>query len=512
MTERRILIAIASVASLLYLGTLSTYSLTRYRRLSPDAHNYIDVAYHIRAGQGLTQDTYGFNGPRPEEIRFPQPYSAQPPLFPLAIAAAISLGVRPHDAALAIPLLAYAGILLAGALFAQRVFGATAGYLAVLTLIGSHALSLLAIGAWSEPLALLWLMLALLVDSGPATPRRAFACGVLLALSALTRFIMISAAPIFALWIWRRPGDRRRGWQQAVTFCIGWCLPIVPFAPHYLRHPPVLPPSTAAWHEHFERLLRSLIAEHSLRRFPTAQILAALFLIAIMIAWPSARARLMEVLRRAPLLPLYAVFYAAALIALRMRSHFDPINNRLLAPTVMLLALILAGCLTALLYRPRLAMAALLIVTALRTADVVAAIRATPHAGGRQKAILNDERLSWIRTHTGARDLVIGDDTVAVASYLRRPNISISPIPYSEPVTEAEFARWRAQLCGAFDNTWLALSRSMYARPQEMIEAYGATLGPLFYPKSRAPDFELIVVLPETTIYRLRCAQRIDQS
>ena len=196
-------IAIAALLGLLFVGHVGVFgwrSITFDRRVTGDSMNYIDVARNLSAGEGLVQSAAGFN----QRTFWAQDFS---PDFPdktraghnpgysvLIAAVAEATGLEHADAAFVIGPAAYAAALIFTFLFASRLLGTAAGLMAAAFL--AHQLRWIFLRTWTEPvvIALLLALLALLARG--ATPRRAFAGGLLAGAALLVRS---GFAPILAL-------------------------------------------------------------------------------------------------------------------------------------------------------------------------------------------------------------------------------------------------------------------------------------------------------------------------
>jgi len=93
------------------LAAEGAWSITRERHLSQDSMVYIHAARNVLLGRGVVLDILYYPRRRfPADFDFPQLYTLQPPLYPLAIAGVARLGIDPVVAGLLVPLLACAGI------------------------------------------------------------------------------------------------------------------------------------------------------------------------------------------------------------------------------------------------------------------------------------------------------------------------------------------------------------------------------------------------------------------
>src|SRR5262249_51929174 len=142
----------------------------RVRGITPDSMAYIDVARHLRGGQGLSTGTLGFNQQHLDVARtLPAPFVSQAPLYPLTIAVFSWSGLEPASAALLVAAVAWWAIVLLGYVLTRRAYGETAARLAVALLVLWPPLRQSAYNAWSETLGVA-LTLASLLALAPRRP------------------------------------------------------------------------------------------------------------------------------------------------------------------------------------------------------------------------------------------------------------------------------------------------------------------------------------------------------
>jgi hypothetical protein len=147
----------------LYLALFLYNSVTRTRQFSPDSMNYVDVARNIATGRGIAQSTLGYNliylfSP---DSTIPQPFTTQPPLYPLLIVSVSFAGITYADAALVVPVIAYAVVLLLAFLLARDLYGEGTAVVAVGFLLLYTPLSSVTRFAWSEIVSIAFLLLSL---------------------------------------------------------------------------------------------------------------------------------------------------------------------------------------------------------------------------------------------------------------------------------------------------------------------------------------------------------------
>lgn len=427
-----------------YLALFATNSLTRLRFFSPDSMNYVDIARHMAAGHGIVQSTLGFNQPHFDpSARIPAPTTMQPPLYPAAIAALIRIGAEAGSAALLIPAICYGILLLIGWRMARSIGGDTAAWLALAALLAYFPLTLVARFAFSEPLALA-LAAAAWIAAGPTqtgSRARPLLAGVLAGAAFAARYAFAPViAAIAVRLILGRNGFRRQA-AAALAFGLGALAAVVPIlARNWSVDGVLMPranPPVFGWTQHVSEGALSLFAQYAGPAHPRLQagLLAAAALGLALVgcrrrhpASPRAHAPL-----QAAALGLWPLFYLVFLIWQRSRQHFDPIDVRLIAPAGVPLIVLACGWIGRRFASGTRVAAALAIasVVGVSARELMLARNWPVHDEAR--LIGSSPTLSWLQTHTGTNDLIIGNNTMDIPFYLSRPAaVSFSPYPYTD--------------------------------------------------------------------------------
>jgi hypothetical protein len=442
------------LACALLLGALLVAeAMLRPRAGSPDAYQYLDVAANLAEGRGLVQSVPGYNAASfPAEPAWPQPFTSQPPLYPWLASLAIRMGAEP-TAALAS--LAAAGTVvtwLAGAGLALWLWGEAAGVLSLLGLVACSLTPTLTARVWSDPLAIGLSMCSLLalLPAGRADPARrrwAYVAGACAGLAFLTRYVFGLLLPFSVLWLLCvRPFASR--WRQAAVFGATWlALSLSLLIRNLATSDGALGeprnPSTQDLGAFLSNALRFTWGRvpDELRWLAVIGILAAL--VAVFVS-RERNQRLRDALAAGSGLVLaWALAYTLALVALRLRVHFDNVGVRLLSPALVAAALLAAG-IAALVVRPPRTLVSVSVSIALLVAagNVALRIVRTP-----TPARIEDSRgafMQWLARATPPGAVLVAEDGVDFAWALRgepRRIVSFSPAPYMRPLTRGDLER-----------------------------------------------------------------------
>lgn len=455
MTER--VPGLPLVCALLLGAVLLAEAVLRPRAGSPDAYQYLDVASNLAEGRGLVQSVPGYNSPRfPVDVAWPQPFTSQPPLYPWLASLAIRAGAEPTTA---LATLVAAGVVvtwLAGAWLAAALWGGTAGVLALGGLAACSLSPALTSRVWSDPVAIALATCALAAvlragSPGTWTARWAMGAGALAGLAFLTRYVCGLLFPFGAVWLLcRRPGLSR--WREALAFVFTAAVFAAPLLARNFalagggfgepRNPSTQDLAALvsnALHFTWGRLPQGLRV--------VAVLLAAGVLIATL-ASRERRARLRETISAgAALLPAWGLTYALAIVALRLRVHFDNVGVRLLAPALVAAALLAAGVASRLLsVSSRMASFVVSLTLLAATVNVGLRIRDTPAPQRLETG--RSEFLRWLAAALHPSEVLIAEDAVDLAWALRREPgparrvVSFSPAPYMRALTQGELARF----------------------------------------------------------------------
>jgi 4-amino-4-deoxy-L-arabinose transferase-like glycosyltransferase len=305
--------------------------------LSPDSVSYVQSARNLAAGRGLVT----FNG---------EPYVDWPPLFPAVLAAVSALGIDAEQAARWVNAAAFGTIAAAGGWWVRRRTGSlAAGAAASAVLLRAAALVFVAEYAWSEPLFLLLSLLALIALAAFARRgdgRTLAAAGLLTAGAVLTRYVGLAAIGAGAMVILARPDGWRRKTRNAALFGALSCLPLAAWLARNARITGTLTGGRAVVAASLPGNVRLLLLAAGTWLLPPsvaegARIAAGCALAAATVL---AAARLRRGGPRGDVLPPFAlaVLYAALLLAMATFTPMDQIGDRLVAPLLPPVVLVLA--------------------------------------------------------------------------------------------------------------------------------------------------------------------------
>jgi hypothetical protein len=310
-------------------------------RISPDSVSYIAAARSLLAGKGLLT----YNG---------DPYVDWPPLFPAAIAAVSALGVDAEQAARWIDALAFGAVAGASGWWVRRHSGLlAAGVAASAVLLRAGAMSFVAVFAWSEPLFLLFALLAVFALARyhrRGEPHVLSIAAALAACAVMTRYVGVALVATGVLVVVARPADVRSKLSDLLIFISISC---APYAAWVLRNARITATYTGGraigLHHPWENVRLLLYAVGSWIVTPIepdeiSMAVGAAGVIAITIAavW------LWRAGRRWDVLPpfAYMALYAALLLAMATFTEIDEIGDRLavplLPPAVLVLGLAVA--------------------------------------------------------------------------------------------------------------------------------------------------------------------------
>ncbi len=331
-------LAWASIAPLTTRGAMS----------SSDSIGYVEIARNFREGHGLVLSRYEIGGV-PEY----RALTKWPPLYPLTIAL-WPTGATPIKSA------AHASVFFLGltaalvyALLRRRTGELWAALAALLVLMGTPSQAVFAF-AWSETLALPLIMLVLFAadrcldaaahDDG--TPALGALVVLTLAATALvyTRYIGIAFGALIPL-LWLRSADRRRSWRAYLgVFLVYGLATVMLLGRNYARTGYL---GGVGWRGRSTMTLSEVFAdvvESFLTIVPNSAIAWCGAIGVALIVWialasrdgsadtalPGSRAH--DVKPLACLAVVACVSYLLALVALRLRVDFDPIDLRLIVP------------------------------------------------------------------------------------------------------------------------------------------------------------------------------------
>jgi 4-amino-4-deoxy-L-arabinose transferase-like glycosyltransferase len=522
--RRRIPTSVPIALAVASLALHGAWSLTRHRQFTNDSMNYVDVARNIAAGHGIMQSTIGFNVPTcPAGPSTEQPLTAQAPLYPILIAAGHRSGLAETDAALAIPLLAYGVILLAAFGVMRTLYGDAPAWLATALLLASYPLRQVSAAAWTEAPAIALALLSIAAGlrargSAPGEAARgaasALLSGLLGGLAFATRYAFLLAPALTTVLVaLRRPW--RVGMRDGLFHVAGSLLAAAavlsrnvalvgaPLGPRFQPEPGLARRNLAKVWEY--ALGEHLSSRSELQQWVVLLSAAGLLLWGVYRqrrGWLGAARMLLSQGRF--VLPLWACVYPVLAGLVLWMS----VDSRLLAPATVFVELTWAGLFCAVV-RPRPgAMASLVAVAALAHGALCARefVRTAP--ANETLTVRSTPRLEWLRTHTTATDYIIGDDTVYVPFYFRRPAASFSPYPFTRRPTYEGLMGVAQDHCVQFERVLLVL-RKLPLRDNEWRSLFGPFVADLAVGSFEAyPALEPLANLPDAWVFRMRCAAR----
>ncbi len=330
-----VLLAVLLGAALVWISTPGGVST------SPDTWNYFAAARNLLAGEGFTR----YNG---------APFVLWPPLFPLLIAALLSLadlvGQTLHllDALRVVNLITFAVTVTMAAVLLRRLLrSAWLAALATLAVALGYPLIYVASCAWSEPLfVLLCLGCLAALDRARQNPgvRAVSSAALLAALASLQRYTGAVLIPVGGIWLALGQGvPLRARLRRAFAFATTAALPLALWLVYNQARAGTMTgergPSTRPLHANlravYDLTLTWLMPE---RLKPDDRlgslIVAGIIGVALLAFVARQRSRTLATLSAIRWLPLalFATGYAGFVVISASRVQFDPIDERLLAP------------------------------------------------------------------------------------------------------------------------------------------------------------------------------------
>ena len=307
--------------------------------LTPDSVAYVSVARSLLAGEGFTLWTGA-------------PLIDWPPLYPILLALPGALaGVDPLEASRPVQAgLAFLVVVLSWRLFARHLTASMPLlFLATAAVVISPPLLKVSRMAWSEPLFLVFVLgTVLALEEYVAAPRRSalLAAAVCTALACLTRYVGVTLVLAGGVVLLVR---HRREWREALwAGLVFGTIAVWPLSLWLVRNVSLTGLPLGARHASDTTLVEALTLTAGTFGnwfFGAAPVRGALFAggsaLLVLTALALARARPARPAgRETPsLLPLalVTVAYVVVLIHSAVRTAFDPIGHRLLAPVQPLL-------------------------------------------------------------------------------------------------------------------------------------------------------------------------------
>ncbi len=486
------------LGALLAVATWLVYCEAVGFQLSPDSMSYAALARAFDSGRWFTTSILWLGD---QAGRFQADW---PPLYPAVVAIAHGLGWSLADSEWLVSGLGFTAAVVCG-LLAIRAATGRLPWMAV-PVMAAFPVGLYVAGfGWSEPLCLALLgihcwLLGLAAAAGGTRARWLwFAEGLAAGLAFLDRYAAIAFLPVAVLFPFAVAWAARRGAAGAPpapadpwSAVAGVALPVVPWTAAALlltghlgtQYLPDGAGLGGALRMGFRALDQSagMVLLSGGGRSPAVRHAAAGFVPWCLVCWAGAVVLPRRVprfrAREAPaaslatwLLVALAVDVVASgglLILLRARYYFDVLDPRLLAPTLYVAAL--AGLALVSLIRWRVARDLVLLPLAAillwhgthwaRTAEIQPRLGAslagpwcTPGASG--DCLL----LDWLAEHTGAQDLIVGNNPFLINFVLDRTTEEVAPYPFNPALSQAELSQWtRAWLSThPVGRVWVAL-------------------------------------------------------
>lgn len=453
---------LCGLLALAYCALFAHNSLVRFRYFSPDSMNYVDVARNLVSGRGLVQSAIGFNHLHfLDEMQWPQPFIAQPPLYPLLVAALALVGVEPADGALLIPALCHALLLGLAALFARRLGGSSAAFVAVAFLVWFFPLRQVCRFAWSDSLGALLTMAALWQMTPPErlrsfTPVHWILLGLTIGLAVSTRYALAPLALLAGFVALRAAGADAA--KPLVLLGAGCAAPVAAVLANNLGGTGHLLPGHSPAPENWTAALKSigdvLCGQYSdWIKGPAAY---ALWFIAVLLAAGIAHRRREpgDAARHLPVL-LWIGGYLAFIYFLRVRVLLDD-SFRLLFPALVAAAVVWASAIARVL--PARWAAALCILSLAGGLVHELHLRGTHPPIDEARRDARIARNVIARQLTTDRDVIIGNDPLGIVFYVRRPHvISFSQVPRTDPPTYPALLAFLDHFADRYDRAFMLI-------------------------------------------------------
>lgn len=507
---------------LVYLALFGYNSLTRTRLFSPDSMNYVDVAQNIIAGKGVSQSAVRFNEPHfSVDGHIWTPLITQPPVYPLLIVLFSQFGISTADAALLISVIAYGVALLVTFRLAYDLYDKRVAILSLCLMLFYFPFQLVSRYAWSEPPAIVFLLttLWLLTRLEFYTKKKTWIlilAGLTTGLAFATRYALL---PLFGIGILFLALELR-SWKEKMhllsLYIVGFAVPASLVLARNLRVAntllPNANPSEVSAIGNTIRMAQTLIGQY-LNVFPI-QVEVILFgvssaLISVLLIRKYGLVgsfRHISVSQKRYVLTVWTLGYLAFIIYQRSRTHFDPINSRIIAPAAATIVLLVSAYVVEAIQptAKRLTHLALILITIAILSEVRITVR-LPIFNADQ-LLANSERLTWIVQHTTERDLIIGEETVDVVFLLDRPTaVTFSPYPYTDHPTYEQVTAFSNKHCHEYEHVYLVLSHQ-YGEEKDSLYYYGPFITDIVRGRMQQyPDVSLIRRLSDGYVFEIGC-------
>ncbi len=516
----------------LFLALFLYASLTRTRQFSPDSMNYVDVARNIATGRGITQSTLGYNrfSLFTADSTIPEPFTAQGPLYPLLIALVSRAGLTYADAALVIPVAAYAITLLVAFSLTRALYDEHAALLAVGCLLIYSPLHYVAGFAWSEIVGIVFVLLSLWLlvkfrqsDDSNAGRTASFAAGLAAGLTFTTRYALV---PIFILglfFIALEQRKRKLGFQPLLFYLIGFGLPAGLVAANNIVSSGALFPSTLPSDRsllvNLSDTFWTIFGDYSLIGTSEVQVAAAGSILIAFVLVLAAQRRLRDLpniflWNGRYLLLLWSIGYLIFIVGLRSVSDFSPLDDRIIVPASTVLVILFAAFGAQVIKpgtRTLAPMYGLLAILGLALSAGEINLVLTQPVYDFAQIVAGSERLSWISQHTTERDLIIGDDTMDVPFYLgREAAVSFSPYPHTLPLTYPTLIQFADHNCARYKQMYLVLRSYSDWTYRDQIHLFGRFIADLKFGHAGSyPRVSPVTELSDAFVFQVACRQSI---
>lgn len=471
-----LLAAVLACVALMAYGTL-----TRRAGMSPDTAVYVDAALHVVAGEGLQRSILMFFQPdhvAGDAMRVPLTLYA--PLYPLAVSVPIALGMPAPCAALAVSLLFLALLVCTACALARHLYGAPAAALGLGILLHFGPLLFVAGYAWSETMAIAFLLAGFFMLSRPPRGRSGVTwcllSGFCFGLAFSTRYALLPAVFLAAAWTLTQRPHR---WRRTGALLLGFAPPggAVILRNFLAQGRPFGPPRGPSTQGLLQNMADTWAATAQAwlppaYLAPGNQVRLLVCILAVLAGIAIIRQRgnlLRDALVRGPrMLPLlWAAGYLLFLVVYRSRYEMDPIGPRLVLPGLAPLVPAAAACVAAVLSPKgrglRAAAVALVVFACVRE---VLFIHGTPAAPPTAYAAAS-ERMHWVCTQTTPDDLIIGDRIYDIPLFCgQRQGLCFFPdTAPAHHVTPERLHAFLKPRRGKFERCFIVLNRVTYDEP-----------------------------------------------
>lgn len=502
-----------------YLILLAHTSLTRILRFSPDSLVYVDVARNVAAGNGVARSTFEPNGQQDTGEELPVPMTRWAPLHPIAVAMTSVFGIHAPAAALLVPAASAAAILLLAYGLLRKIAGAHSAWIGAAFLLLYFPLYRTSTTAWSENLAIVFMLASFLVLSKSAVAKLSlpalFFAGVFAGLAFATRYALAPLSVFLAVWALAA----KRSWKAPAVLLAGAAtifLPVIarnlyhagePFGSHRL-------PSTVLFTENASAAARALFLQFLPPGMlsPRMQGLVLALVIAAILIKPRRRREAEDDVAANPpstrwLLPAWSAFYVVFLVVYRSIGEFDYLDERLIAPAGVAFFLFIVSEAARAMRPPSRAAAMVALGLAALAFFNLYDTRRWSLPDDFDRWIAKSKRLTWIQNNVTRDDLVVADIGKDIPFFFPYQHVySIVPMPFGDEYVEFDAIREYADRHGhRYDSIYIVISKGgLFASVESVRERYGRDIAELYAGNVAAfPGVTPIVDLDDARVYRL---------